>query len=153
MDNHQITSIKEVIIMDMKHHCGECPNATVITGSINGRKIGIDELPMSITDLAENITTLVCEKRYQPGLYVAGGFYPRKDGMDVFSLEKPSKCDKESFYVYGGTLWTPRPLYKVEDDCLVRVKEGDIRSPKRYPMEDWIARGIRKSLESGKLYY
>lgn len=127
------------------------PDAKIFTGSINGNKIPVDDLPMTASELESRLDELICTERYKLSLYVTGGFYPRKDGLQVFSLEKPSG-EKENFYVYGRTPWTSLPLYKVEDDCLVRVKPGEIPSPKKYPMEEWIQTGISKALENKRIY-
>ena len=109
----------------------ENPHMRIISGSVNGFYIhelaGMDLRLKPIAYLDGILDDLLNQNKLVPELYLVGGYYPRKDGLQVFEAQCHSN---RTIYVWACQPWTDMPVYHITDDMLIRVKSGDIPSPK-----------------------
>lgn len=109
----------------------EHPNYFVINGSINGTYLhsiaGGRFLRRFLKELDDKMDELLAQDKLVPELYLVGGYYPRKDGLLIFEAQHSGN---NLPHIWASSPWTDLPVYRIMDDKLVRIKEGDIPSPK-----------------------
>lgn len=116
----------------------------ILDGSINGfrtRELGL--IGKTLKYLDDNIDNMLTQNKLVPELYVIGGYYPRKDHFDVFEVQHGSNG---ILNIWAKKPWTDMPVYQITNDKLIRVKEGEIRSPKTVTINEQLHLQLMNSL-------
>lgn len=127
------------------------PDADIVAGSINGKLFihqpGIN-LPMTCKYLDEHMDTWLKNNMFVPDLYIVGGYYPRKDGLHVFDIQRTTG----HIYVYIRKQATELPVYLVSDDKLIRIACGCIPSPEEVKITPKIHAQLISAIKSDEIY-
>ena len=132
---------------ELRQTAKENPHMRIISGSVNGFYIhelaGMDLRLKPIAYLDGILDDLLNQNKLVPELYLVGGYYPRKDGLQVFEAQCHSN---RTIYIWACQPWTDMPVYHITDDMLIRVKSGDIPSPKTVKIQKDMHDAIIKTL-------
>lgn len=132
---------------DLHQMAEKNPNMRIISGTVNGFYIhelaGMDLRLKPIAYLDDILDDLLNQNKLVPELYLIGGYYPRKDGLQVFEAQCHSN---RTIYIWTSQPWTDMPVYHITDDMLIRMKSGDIPSPKTVKIQKDMHDAIIKAL-------